>query len=334
MHRIVSCVILFLACVGCKRTTEGTRQQFEVRTDTVEIPKRVKAVAYDNGNFICLTDSGVIVLDSLLNKNLKSESSFDGIKPFWLFNVHDTAWLITKSELYQLLQDTIRQVTRFEYLTQIRVDVLKHRYPLWQDYEFFVYGGCEGEWGGSVFFRDNRTRKIYSMPASCPLQVIPQSIGYLVCAYSNADISNFITIRDPTSLVELSDSFRYYSNWWSEDERFKDTLYLQSLSGVSRRRRMNSMNSHNSLMLSFMRNDSLFSVYSHANALTIAYHNTDSLRTLDTLLHTKDVYYADRTFQQGETVGALCENREGNDVIVTATDGNIRLIKLKIKKPL
>ncbi len=75
--------------------------------------------------------------------------------------------------------------------------------PFFEDDDYIAYPICKGEWGGSIFFVDKKTKNKYGCQATCPLIVNKIRNKYFVTA-SLAHMGGFSTIleiKDPTKLT-------------------------------------------------------------------------------------------------------------------------------------
>ncbi len=80
---------------------------------------------------------------------------------------------------------------------------LKDQPKLFEDDKFIVYGECFGEWGGTIYFFEKLTSKIYFTESTCANSVIKDEKGYNVLAHlghggGSAEIKIII---DPTKLT-------------------------------------------------------------------------------------------------------------------------------------
>lgn len=74
---------------------------------------------------------------------------------------------------------------------------------LFEDDKFIIYGDCFGEWGGTVYFFEKLTSKIFFTESTCANSVIKDEFGYNVLAHlghggGSAEIK---IISDPTKLT-------------------------------------------------------------------------------------------------------------------------------------
>ncbi|HET7179036.1 MAG TPA: hypothetical protein VFI14_04890 [Chryseosolibacter sp.] len=81
---------------------------------------------------------------------------------------------------------------------------LKAQPKLFEDNDFIVFGECNGEFGGTLYFFDKRTHKTYFTESTCTNSVLRKDAGYFVLA----DLGHMMgstqvkLIRDPTRLTE------------------------------------------------------------------------------------------------------------------------------------
>lgn len=75
--------------------------------------------------------------------------------------------------------------------------------PLFEDDKFIVASTCSGEWGGSVYFKDKRTKKVYTAQAACVVNVKKVNDKYNITA-ALAHLSGFgnvFDVKDPLLLA-------------------------------------------------------------------------------------------------------------------------------------
>ena len=97
----------------------------------------------------------------------------------------------------------------------------KHIYPgtlIFQDDEYLISNTCSGEWGGTIYFTNKKTSKIYESECTCAVNVIKCPDYYNVTAslLHGVGFTTIFNIRDPTKLkvhrnripLYLSDSLK------------------------------------------------------------------------------------------------------------------------------
>lgn len=82
---------------------------------------------------------------------------------------------------------------------------LKKQTKLYDDNEFIVYSDCFGEWGGTIYFYERSTSKIYFTESTCANTVIKSDRGYEILAHLGHMIgsSELKIVPDPRKLTLL-----------------------------------------------------------------------------------------------------------------------------------
>lgn len=76
---------------------------------------------------------------------------------------------------------------------------------IYEDEKFEVWRSCSGEWGGTIYFEDKQTKKIYGAISTCPVSVDKINNVYYISNNLNHMIgfSDIIEIKNPKEMVEL-----------------------------------------------------------------------------------------------------------------------------------
>ncbi|SEH74214.1 hypothetical protein SAMN02927937_01176 [Paenimyroides aquimaris] len=85
---------------------------------------------------------------------------------------------------------------------------LKKQPKLYDDNEFIVYSDCFGEWGGSIYFYERATSKIFFTESTCANTVIKSDKGYEILAHLGhmSGSSEIKIVPDPRKLTLLKRS--------------------------------------------------------------------------------------------------------------------------------
>ncbi|MDY3318523.1 hypothetical protein PG637_03775 [Riemerella anatipestifer] len=81
----------------------------------------------------------------------------------------------------------------------------KNSGKIYEDEKFEVWRSCSGEWGGSIYFQDKKTKKIYGAISTCPVSVDKIDNIYYISNNLNHMIgySDIIEIKNPKEMTEL-----------------------------------------------------------------------------------------------------------------------------------
>ena len=87
---------------------------------------------------------------------------------------------------------------------------LKKQTKLYYDSEFIVYSDCFGEWGGTIYFYERSTSKIYFTESTCSNTVIKSDKGYEVLAHLGhmSGSSEIKIVADPRKLTLLKNKHK------------------------------------------------------------------------------------------------------------------------------
>lgn len=141
-----------------------------------------------------------------------------------------------------------KQKTRFEFSTEEvdrdivddikKLKVLPHPGLLYNDTRYEVWKTCSGEWGGTVYFKNKKSGKIYYAEATCPVSVnkinnkyyISNSLSHL---FGSSDI---LEITDPEKMEQTAKMPLYHPGIITreyESHSSKGTKKLIDTAGVA-----------------------------------------------------------------------------------------------------
>jgi hypothetical protein len=159
----------------------------------------LKAVVLFKNNFYCLESNSQIFVINTSN-NLVDYSYKDNSKE-------------VKLESLYLVNDSLIGVSRFNtYYLETKNPkwiFLKEKgkaypgYPIFEDNEYFITSTCSGEWSGTIYFLNKKTKRIYKSACTCAVNVIKENNKYNVTA-SLAHMSGFTNIFEVKSPMLLS----------------------------------------------------------------------------------------------------------------------------------
>lgn len=152
---------IFLIC----RNVEGqdVKASFQKEFHNFNIDTSVRIAVPLGDKFYCLKSNGnVFVIDKNSNR----------IIPYY----NDNSKYLNLIDLY-VRADSLFGISKTKsYLLNSKDNwiPLKNPFPvppLFEDDKFIVASTCSGEWGGSVYFKDKRTKKVYTAQATCVVNV-------------------------------------------------------------------------------------------------------------------------------------------------------------------
>jgi len=259
-------ILLFNACRnknGISGQSTFIIRQIQLKSDTT-----ISAIAYFENMVICLQNNNkLLILDTAYNREHTLENKLNGYKPNYLFTLHDTVFITTKSKTYFI-------GSKFR-ITEYKLNNRLYANGLYKDSLYYVYGCCVGEFGGAVFFLNKKTNRTYSYFATCATQVLKFKGRYVVCnnlAHLERSMS-YLFVREPTKLYELTDEkLKHFCNWYAKVDSLK---YYWGHSAVGDTKFYRGSPRSMSL-ITFQANDSLYSLVCNDSTTYIAVHKNDT----------------------------------------------------------
>lgn len=77
--------------------------------------------------------------------------------------------------------------------------VPRRNFKVFQDSKFNIYKNCNGEFGGSIYFQDRKTKEIYESNSSCPTVINKIGNKYYI-TNADYDFGSILEVSDPTKL--------------------------------------------------------------------------------------------------------------------------------------
>lgn len=148
---------------------------------------------FENGKFACFEVNS-------LERNLSLEKQLNS-KHFYRHWIVDNKLLAhTKNQTF--IWDDKKWIEFKSIL------FLKNQPKLFDDNEFIVFGDCHGEWGGTIYFQDKATNRVYFTESTCANTVTKNNGGYQVLSHlgHGMGFSEIKTIPDPRKLSEANPS--------------------------------------------------------------------------------------------------------------------------------
>ncbi|HEY4198738.1 MAG TPA: hypothetical protein VGM63_24525, partial [Mucilaginibacter sp.] len=174
---------------GAKAQTSIVKEYYNFKIDTtIEV-----SILYQN-NFYCLkSDNQIFVVDA--ETHLIDSSYQDNSKNIKLLNLY-------------LLKDTLIGLTRWNtyFLNGQHKWILRNKGisipPIYEDDNYLVSSTCSGEFGGSLYFQDKKTKELHECACTCDVNLIKDNEKYIVTASLShlAGYTNVFQIADPSKL--------------------------------------------------------------------------------------------------------------------------------------
>ncbi len=268
----------FFACTSKKKNIIST--DFIVSIKSLKGDTIIRSALIYDGYILCLQeDNKLVILDSCFNKVDSLIDKFSKVEFQSLNTYNDTILLSTNKEI--LFLDNGFELKKYQN------QPFNYGLPFYNDSTYYVYACSIGEWGGSVFFLNKKTKKTYSFPATCVQQVLKFKGNYIVSSYLHhlSGFSDYLSINEPKYLYELTDkNKKRHCNWWANDSinplKLFDTMTPQGVKYYSDKFSTKTISV-------FPYNDNLYSIYSTDSAIILAKHINFKLVPVDTLLKRK-----------------------------------------------
>ncbi len=279
-------LIVFLACNTNKKDTKA--KDFIVSIKSIKGEKIISSAAYYAGYILCLQeDNKLFVLDTSFKLIDSLTIKFSKLKTYSLCSYKDTILLNTDKEIFYLDNGFV--------LKKYNKSNFRYGLPFYNDSTYYVYACSMGEFGGSVFFWNQKTNKTYSYPATDVQQVLKFNGNYIACSFlaHMSGMSDYLSIKDPTKLYELKDEKqKTFCNWYMGVDSIKGKKLFDSLTppGVKyyRHRKANTITT-------FTYNGMLYSICSTDSATILVKHIDFKLITVDTLINKKIDFQSSKT---------------------------------------
>jgi hypothetical protein len=274
----------FIACTNRKQDIKT--KDFSVTVKSLKADTLISSALYYNGYILCLReDHKLFVLDTTLNLADSLTSEFSGINIRFLHSYNDTIILSTNKDIFFLDKDFV--------LKKFNAKPLKYGIPYYNDSIYHIYACSVGEWGGAVFFWNQKTNKTFSYPATSVQQVLKFKGNYIVSSFLAhlSGFSDYLSIKDPEKLYELKDEKqKTYCNWYMEVDSIKNKKLTDTLTPPGTKYYADEFTTRTMVMFPYK--DSLYSIYCTDSATILAKHVNFKLIPIDTLLKKKIIFHS------------------------------------------
>ena len=186
--------LVFITLLGLT-INANSQSGFIKETHHFEIDTILRVAVLFDREYYCLREDHQLftltpktgVIDTSLNPGTMSLKLQD------LYVHHDTLFALSRFNIYYLTKKRA-----WEFLSQIQ---RKINY-LYEDERFSVISTCSGEWGGSLYFTDKKTKQKYECQCTCAVNVQKENNTYLIAASLShlSGFANIFKIADPLKL--------------------------------------------------------------------------------------------------------------------------------------
>lgn len=310
---ILSFILVIL--LSCSSSEEKSEEQvsFSTRHILLSSDTTIRSIAYNNGYLLLLQDNGrFLVLDSVYKRVGNLENNLALISADFLVRYNDTVFVRGNDKDYYLNKDF--KPIEYNFNRKIYGEVL------FEDSSYLVYGCCAGEWGGSVFFQNKRTKRTYSYFATCANQVLRFQNEYIVCnnLAHLSEYMSFLVVKDPETLYEITeDSLKNHCNWYTEIDSLKEYWQVSKVGKVRFYSAYGAMS-----LVTFPFGDSLYSILSSSKATVLAVHRGNTTITKETLIKNKISFHQTQVIEGGKKKICLYRLTEGSPFAAYRIRGN------------
>ena len=192
--------LVFITLLGLT-INANSQSGFIKETHHFEIDTILRVSVLFDGEYYCLREDHQLftltpktgIVDTSLNLITISLKLQD------LYVHHDTLFARSRFKTYYLTKNH-----SWKFLSQNQRNI---NY-LYEDERFSVISTCSGEWGGSLYFTDKKTKRNYECQCTCAVNVQKENNNYLIAASLShlSGFANIFKIADPLKLKKYDRS--------------------------------------------------------------------------------------------------------------------------------
>lgn len=247
-------------------------QIFRTSAVTFNADTALVSVALHQRQYFCLmADHKLFVIDS--TDKLRKVAKKVNKKISRLISLRDTLFGIgEENSLYRFDRN------KFTYLRKGDISP-----PLYSDEYYTITASCSGEWGGSVYFTDNRSGIKYECAATCPLMINKINGSYIVTASLShmMGFSEILRVNDPSKLLVYNrDHLKNRQIIYSGEDQSHSKKGVETLVSTSRKL----------VFASFLYNDELFHIVSDYKETYIAQISGNEIVPVQSIIQRRFYY--------------------------------------------
>lgn len=204
MKKYFLLVFVILIQISCEKVNLK-KEEFTINIDTLNIGKNgelTKAVLFKN-NFYCIFETSRKNTSQQFIKMIvfsqKGKFIEDVFVPKEIQNMPHYDLLVDQNNLY--VKESQFEKENFilgEYVADL--DKVENRnFPIFKDEDYNIYSDCKGEWGGTIFFENNKTKEVFEAYSSCAVVVNKIKKDYYI-TNSGMFYSDVLKISAPSKL--------------------------------------------------------------------------------------------------------------------------------------
>jgi hypothetical protein len=219
MKKYLPLLIITLTLISCETKNSNkndnrnifSNQQsidIKVKIDTLDIRVNgnlTKAVLFRN-NFYCMFETGrkntsqsfiKMIVFNQKGKFIEDVFVPEEIQnmPYYDINIENDSLFVKETQFEKI------NLVLGEYVADLKLTNTRD-FKIFKDDTYNIYATCNGEFGGTIYFQNNKTKKIYEANSTCPTVVNKIDNDYYVTNYMGhmMGFSSVLKISDPTKL--------------------------------------------------------------------------------------------------------------------------------------
>ena len=255
-----------------KTEISNESSEFQINKDTFDFSLNgdLRKVTYFNDKYYCMFETNRKNTSESLKKMvvLDKNGTFiedvyvpEGIQDMIYYNIK----IENDSLFLQRAQFDEENFVLGKYVANFQPTETR-MFKTYEDEQFNVYSTCRGEWGGTVFFEDKKTKQLYEGSSTCPIVVNKIGNEYFVTNYMGhmAGFASVNKISDPKKLKKSKRNFKH--RFGSENqkgiEKVLDTMdFYIPTSFVVKRKLVHIYNDDNGTYIAEIENGKMKPIY-------------------------------------------------------------------------
>lgn len=269
----------------------------------------------------------LVVFDANFDRKTAAEKKLAKYNSSWMYRFNDTIYLTGAAIYYAIVNDyDLLAIDSADF--RRKYDKLPFDLLAYSDSMYDVYACGNGEFGGSVYFRNKKTDKLYSLPTYFGELFYCKGKYHLIHSYDAW--SKYIIIRDPTKLYPAQ-IITEPAFCCTCDSNYKEYFYKMKPNEVEQWNKQRGVKAYydtNSVQTikTFIYRDNLYSLCMSDSSFHILQHMDDSVRHVQSFPKMEkriNVYaYKDICSYKNKTVIGLNGTFWSNDNTGTSTQVN------------
>ena len=198
-------LLISISCAKKKSVAPEENSIFNIKIDTLNIHKNgdLTKVALFRNNFYCMFETSRMNTSQQFIKmfviNQKGKFIEDVFVPNEIQNMPHYKLIVENDSLY--VKETQFEEKNFvlgEYVADLTL-TKKKNFKIFKDNDYTIYSDCNGEFGGTIFFQNIKTKEVYEASSACPIIVNKINKDYFI-TNNLMSSSSILKISDPSKL--------------------------------------------------------------------------------------------------------------------------------------